>query len=370
MADTKSSDPASTDINIKMKVDGPEEESATKQDNPLNNVSKNEELKICSPSNSIKTSSTNPFLSDHNRIGKSILKPSLLSVNSSTPTNSPILRRSSFNPFSNATNDSKKDNNEQTKQTNGEVKFVPLLKNDSKPSAETTSTSNNGSKNSSTTFVFGQNLQERVVGDAKTPEALPSTSSISNGSSNSSSDMLFSSAIKTETKLDTVKEKETKSLTDYAREYEESRAVKRKYDEVEIKTGEEEETNVLTLTCKLFTFDKISSNWQERGRGNLRLNDFKTDDHQFGSRLVVRASGSFRVILNTKIWAEMTIDKASEKSIRLTAQDSNGDIKVFLIMSSIEDSKQLYSHLQTRLEREVAAQKRKKLMTEENSGEQ
>lgn len=33
-----------------------------------------------------------------------------------------------------------------------------------------------------------------------------------------------------------------------------------------------------------------------------------------------------------KIWAEMTVDKASEKSIRLTALDAHGEVKVFLIM--------------------------------------
>lgn len=35
-----------------------------------------------------------------------------------------------------------------------------------------------------------------------------------------------------------------------------------------------------------------------------------------------------------QIWAEMTIDKASEKSIRLTALDANAEVKVFLIMVS------------------------------------
>lgn len=118
--------------------------------------------------------------------------------------------------------------------------------------------------------------------------------------------MLFSSAIK-DTKIDNadVSNREGKSLSESAREYEESRAVKRKYEEVEVKTGEEEEINILHMSCKLFAYDKTSGSWQERGRGNLRLNDQEISDDNSSSytqsRLVFRAFGSLRVILNTKV---------------------------------------------------------------------
>lgn len=42
---------------------------------------------------------------------------------------------------------------------------------------------------------------------------------------------------------------EVKSLTDVAREYEESRAQKRKYEEVETFTGEENEMNIVDVSC-------------------------------------------------------------------------------------------------------------------------
>lgn len=143
----------------------------------------------------------------------------------------------------------------------------------------------------------------QVISDSKSSEPLPSTSSInSNGNSSDTADLLFSFAAKSDSsKTETFKEKESKSLTESAKEYEESRANKRKYDEVQVKTGEEDETNILSVSCKLFAFDKASSNWQERGRGTLRLNDYETDDNQIGSRLVFRTSGSLRVILNTKV---------------------------------------------------------------------
>lgn len=51
--------------------------------------------------------------------------------------------------------------------------------------------------------------------------------------------------------------------------------------------------------------------------------------------LVMRTQGSLRLILNTKLWAQMQIDKASEKSIRITAMDTEDQgVKVFLISVS------------------------------------
>lgn len=273
-------------------------------DNSTNRVGKVDDFKVCSPSNPFKTASTNPFASEHNKISKSILKPSLLSVNSSSSASCNfILRQSGFNPFNKSASDTKSDNSDK-KQINGEVlKFVPLIKSDSQLSNPVESTQSNNATNttsSTPTFVFGQNLQERVMSDANSSEPSPSTSSVnSNGNSSGTSDMLFSSAIKSEVKSDV--SKETKSLTESAREYEESRANKRKYDEVQVKTGEEEETNILSISCKLFSFDKVTTTWQERGRGTLRLNDFEVDDGQIGSRLVFRTTGSLRVILNTKV---------------------------------------------------------------------
>lgn len=49
----------------------------------------------------------------------------------------------------------------------------------------------------------------------------------------------------------------------------------------------------------------------------------------------MRTQGSLRLILNTKLWAQMQMDKASEKSIRITATDAEDQgVKVFLISVS------------------------------------
>ncbi|XP_023394366.1 ran-binding protein 3 [Pteropus vampyrus] len=144
---------------------------------------------------------------------------------------------------------------------------------------------------------------------------------------------------------------EKESLAESAAAYTKATARKCLLEKVEVITGEEAESNVLQIQCKLFVFDKTSQSWVERGRGLLRLNDMaSTDDGTLQSRLVMRTQGSLRLILNTKLWAQMQIDKASEKSIRITAMDTEDQgVKVFLISASSKDTGQLYAALHHRI---------------------
>lgn len=147
-------------------------------------------------------------------------------------------------------------------------------------------------------FVFGQNVHERVTGEiAQTDIKKKDDDEATN--SDGSAGLLFSSAAAQTTTTGETPSKETnsKSLTEAAREYEESRAQKRKYDEVETVTGEESEVNVLEVNCKLFAF--VAPNYEELGRGCLRINDSKTKDG--ASRVVFRTAGNYRVYINTKV---------------------------------------------------------------------
>ncbi|MEE6487241.1 hypothetical protein FKM82_014845 [Ascaphus truei] len=144
----------------------------------------------------------------------------------------------------------------------------------------------------------------------------------------------------------------SESLAESAAAYTKATAKRCLLEKVEVITGEEAESNVLQIQCKLFVFDKVSQSWVERGRGLLRLNDMaSTDDGMLQSRLVMRTQGSLRLILNTKLWAQMQIDKASEKSIRITAMDTEDQgVKVFLISASSKDTGQLYAALHHRIQ--------------------
>ena len=46
---------------------------------------------------------------------------------------------------------------------------------------------------------------------------------------------------------------------------------------------------------------------------------------------VMRISGSYHVLLNTHLWAQMKCSRANQKNIRITAQSPQGTISVFLI---------------------------------------
>lgn len=288
----------------------------------LNNITEIKPSQICSPIlarpvlGASRLGNISPLTVHSSSSSGPILRPSQFSFGNSNNSNSNSNVRSHFslnpsrlNLSSKTPTEEKNDTNSDEKtenkiaHTNGETpKFVPLLQTESKlptvtPAKPSTSTVPVTSQTNN--FVFGQNLQDRVIADGKTDESKPSTSINSNGTS----DMLFTNAIGS-SDIKTVTNKELKSLSESAREYEELRAAKRKYDEVEVKTGEEGETNIIQLSCKLFAFDKASGSWQERGRGNLRLNDLEVTDESGSytqSRLVFRTSGSLRVVLNTKV---------------------------------------------------------------------
>ncbi|XP_069335887.1 ran-binding protein 3 isoform X8 [Eulemur rufifrons] len=199
--------------------------------------------------------------------------------------------------------------------------------------------STNSADASSNKFVFGQNMSERVLSPPKLNEISPDANrenvAAESGSESSSQEAT----------------PEKESLAESAAAYTKATARKCLLEKVEVITGEEAESNVLQIQCKLFVFDKTSQSWVERGRGLLRLNDMaSTDDGTLQSRLVMRTQGSLRLILNTKLWAQMQIDKASEKGIRITAMDTEDQgVKVFLISASSKDTGQLYAALHHRI---------------------
>ncbi|XP_030105914.1 ran-binding protein 3 isoform X8 [Mus musculus] len=195
------------------------------------------------------------------------------------------------------------------------------------------------SADNSTKFVFGQNMSERVLSPPKLNEANSDTSRETTHAQSGSESSSQEAAPKKE------------SLAESAAAYTKATAWTCLLEKVEVITGEEAESNVLQIQCKLFVFDKTSQSWVERGRGLLRLNDMaSTDDGTLQSRLVMRTQGSLRLILNTKLWAQMQMDKASEKSIRITATDAEDQgVKVFLISASSKDTGQLYAALHHRI---------------------
>lgn len=117
--------------------------------------------------------------------------------------------------------------------------------------------------------VFGKNLEERVVtNDDREESPSISFSSLPNSLHNSQN---------AEDDIDSIR--------------------KRKFDAI---TGEEDEETVFQGDFKLFVWDLTTSNWIEKGRGQLKLND-SVDQDKKKTRLIMRVSGTLRIILNVAV---------------------------------------------------------------------
>lgn len=242
-------------------------------------------------------------------------------------------------------------NEDRLKETEGQEadvpKFVPLATNVTRisnvPSAVQPAPS------SSSGFVFGQNLSERV--ELKESVNNGEASSAEHSSSNGSTELLFTSAAASvkENQEETNSSEVTSSgegLAAAAAEYERSHARPPPPTTNYTITGEEGEINVLQISCRLFAWE--AGSWRERGRGVLRLNDAGAGSTA-GARLVARVAGSLRVVLNTQLWPDMVVERAGTKSLRITAADAQQQVKLFLIMGSPGDIVQLHRALTTRI---------------------
>lgn len=356
---------------IIMKIDAPDDsssnENSSETENSTSSTSSNIPTMWVFGSTSSKSATNNPFILNNKKsatLRPSFLRPSQLGSNkneeSSEKSNGP-LAPSKLNPFKRNIDDEVEQNVSDTKENETSSSNQELDKSNDKSNKKlhevtesaksTTSSTSSGPTDSKSTlvssFVFGQNVHDRVVTEGTT-EANEKEEPVSNNtnnatSSNGTSENLFTSLLKKEVNETQTKENHAVSLTESAKAYEESRANKRKYEEVEVITGEEGEKNVIQLCCKLFAFQ--AGIWQDRGRGTMRLNDLEDGD----SRLVWRNVGSHRVMLNTLVWEDMTVERASPKSLRITAVDSAAQIKVFLIMAGPTEMDQLQEALTTRV---------------------
>jgi len=73
-------------------------------------------------------------------------------------------------------------------------------------------------------------------------------------------------------------------------------------EQVDTKTGEEEDDVVFKLRAKLFRFDSASSEWKERGTGDVRLLQNKQSKK---IRLVMRRDKTLKVCANHSITSDM-----------------------------------------------------------------
>lgn len=186
--------------------------------------------------------------------------------------------------------------------------------------------------------MFGENMSERVLRPQKSPSS--EDSDCSSDSESSTSESSHKGAV-------------WSSLRESAAAYTAScgRQHVLRLRRVQLFTGEEKESNVVQLTCRLFVLEKGTPSWTERGRGVLRLNDLASGTKRgLQSRIVMRHQGSLKVILNTKLWSHTHLRRPARRNLQVTATDVETQaVRVFLIQASARDVARLYVAIHHRL---------------------
>ncbi|KAL6042810.1 hypothetical protein STEG23_015398, partial [Scotinomys teguina] len=199
-------------------------------------------------------------------------------------------------------------------------------------------------KGCSSDFIFGENMVERVLGTQKlTQLPLQNHSHAKEGT--------FQSVLKCPTAASDPNSIKTISLIESAAAFSSKPSQKCLLEKVDVITGEEMEHNVLKINCKIFVFTRITQSWTERGSGILRLNDIPSSDcGMLQSRLIMHNQGNLRLVLNSRLWTQMKVQRANPKNLHITATDlEDGGIKVFLIQASAKDIGYLYAAIHHRL---------------------
>ncbi|XP_010893993.3 ran-binding protein 3-like [Esox lucius] len=196
-----------------------------------------------------------------------------------------------------------------------------------------------GSTSDRVQFVFGENMSERVLRPQKSP-----SSEDSDCSSSDSEASIFESSHEG-AGWSSLRE----SAAAYTASCRRQRVVRLR--QVQLLTGEEKESNVVQLSCKLFVLEKRTQSWTERGRGVLRLNDLASGTKgELQSRIVMRHQGSLKVILNTKLWPHTHLRRPARRNLQVTATDMETQaVRVFLIQGSARDVARLYVAIHHRL---------------------
>jgi hypothetical protein len=107
-----------------------------------------------------------------------------------------------------------------------------------------------------------------------------------------------------------------------------------------VETGEEEEKTYFSSKAKLFQFS--GKEWKERGIGTFKVNVKVTDgeEDKKATRLIMRADGVLRVMLNTPIFKGMTVGDASgnepkSKQIHLASLEEGRSVPILLRVSCL-----------------------------------
>ncbi|WVF69551.1 hypothetical protein IAT40_004329 [Kwoniella sp. CBS 6097] len=133
---------------------------------------------------------------------------------------------------------------------------------------------------------------------------------------------------------------------------EEAAQAKVEMQEQDVTTGEEDEETVFQTRAKLYINDKEA--WRERGVGQLKLNVKRSD--QSGARLVMRADGVLRLMLNAKLYKGLS-PQVEGKMVRIYLQNENVWEILCVRTSNPKVASDLAEHIHQHIPLDTAASK-------------
>jgi E3 SUMO-protein ligase RanBP2 len=92
-----------------------------------------------------------------------------------------------------------------------------------------------------------------------------------------------------------------------------------KLQEVEVKTGEEDEIAVFKQRCKLYRFISETKEWKEKGTGEMKLLKHRNHGNMF--RILMRRDQVLKLCANHRITSDLKFEIYNEKQVRWHVQD-------------------------------------------------
>ncbi|KAJ5447165.1 hypothetical protein N7445_001986 [Penicillium cf. griseofulvum] len=121
-----------------------------------------------------------------------------------------------------------------------------------------------------------------------------------------------------------------------------------------VETGEENETTKFTAKGKLYYFD--DKKWKERGIGTFKVNLKTESNGKQSGRMIMRADGALRVMLNSAIWHSMPFGdnkgaRPSTRDIYLASKEDEKVVSLLLRLGGEKSAQELYDVLKDILEK-------------------
>lgn len=113
-----------------------------------------------------------------------------------------------------------------------------------------------------------------------------------------------------------------------------------------VSTGEEHEDTLFKARAKLYRLQEdkeAADQWIEKGIGEFKINVAKDDKKAV--RLIMRMDQTHRLLLNSRVFAQMLITDAGEKSTRVVLAEEGRPVTYLLRVNNPSETEELRKHL-------------------------